>query len=88
MYIEQGLTQWRAEGISKVKLYNLREQSSREDLYGCVNVTINGAGKGGGQRHQLALAQVVAPLLEDGESIRLCISKYGLDDCLEFLDES
>ena len=85
--INQGLTDWRTKCQSRVQLFGLRKQSSREDLHGCVSVTIHGASKGGGQRHKLALAQVVAPLLKEGERVRLCIHEDGLDDFLEFFNE-
>jgi len=84
--IEQGLLRWRKVGSARVRLKYLRDQTARKDLYTCVTVTMHGAVTGGGQRHRLALAQVVAPLLEKGESVRLCIrGKDTPDDYLEFL---
>jgi len=84
--IEQGLLQWRKVGTARVRLSGLGDQTIRKDLYTCVTVTMHGAVTGGGQWHRFTLAQVVAPLLQKGESVRLCIrGDDTFDDYLEFL---
>ena len=83
--VEQGLAQWRRDGFATVQLYKLRSQSTRKDLYTCVTVSVHGVIAGGGQRHRLALSQVVAPLLHEGECVKLCIRGEDThDDHLEF----
>jgi hypothetical protein len=84
--IEKGLSHWRENGSARVRLQGLRDQTVRKDLYTCVTVTVHGAVRGGGQWHRLTLAQVIAPLLRKGESLKLCIRGIGTpDDYLDFI---
>ena len=84
--IERGLSKWRNEGFARAPLENLRDVSTRTDLYGAsVTVTSHGPIKGDGQRHRLELGKVIAQLLEKGETVTVRIrGKDSSDDYLEF----
>jgi hypothetical protein len=84
--IERGLSEWRQGGFARVPLMNLKDVSSRGDLYGAsVTVASYGPIKGGGQRHRLELALVIAQLLEKGEIVRVRIrGGESSADYLEF----
>lgn len=89
--IRDGLSKWRQRGFARVSLKHLRNQLApsgqvRRDLYSCVTVTIHGALSGvSGKRHMETLAQVIAPLLKEGENPRVCTKGKGsAGDYLEF----
>lgn len=89
--IRSGISKWRKHGFARVALRDLRLQlapsgSPRNDLYACVKVYIHGVRSGAsGRRHLEALAQYVAPLLKEGDTLTLCIKgRDSATDCLEF----
>ncbi len=68
-----------------MKLPSLATVSTRQDLYDYVTVTFNNpSGKVSGKKHLLELERVIAPMLSQGESVKVSIVRRSGGDYLEF----
>lgn len=82
--IQQGLSEWRRSESAKVQVQSLQSKTSRNDLYKCCSVTVNGPSSDvGGRQHMLDLALVIAPKRRENERVRVCI-RHNDNDHLEF----
>jgi len=83
--IQNELAQWKQSGQAIVQLPGLTKVSKRADLYSCVTITIHGPSANvGGKQHMLDLARTIAPMLNSGEIVRVCIVNKNNQDYLEF----